>query len=81
VGSSRKPLGDGEMREKSMDFLFKKFILRAQPKLTSAELFAKINPPHKSSFSKCALSSLKHLQVDLFSIPRVTKINWQPLIL
>jgi len=47
---------------------------------TSDELFAKVNPPHKSYFSKCAFSSLKHLQVDLFSIQRVTLINWQPFV-
>jgi len=47
---------------------------------TSEELFAKVNPPHKSYFSKCAFSSLKHLQVDLFSIQRVTLINWQPFV-
>ena len=45
-----------------MDFLVKKFISRARPMFTSEELFAKVNPPHKSSFSNCALSSLKHLQ-------------------
>jgi len=76
VASSRKPPGDGEIRRKYMDFHVEMFISRAQPMFTSEELFAKVNPPNKSCFSKCALSSLKHLQMDLFSLPRVTLINW-----
>jgi len=60
-----------------MDFLVKKSISRARPMFTIEELFAKVNPPHKSSFSNCAHSSLKHLQnMDLFSLLRVTLINW-----
>merc|ERR1719239_2140888 len=71
VASSRKPLGDGEIRRKSMNFFVEKFNFK--PMFTSEELFSKVNPTHKSSFSKCAFSSLKHLQVDLFSIPRLVR--------
>lgn len=61
----------------------KKFIWRAQPMLTSEELFAKVNPPPKSSFSLNAHSALWniYIQMDLFSIPRVTMITWQLLVL
>lgn len=61
-----------------MNFFDEKFNFK--PLFTSEELFSKVIPTHKSSFSKCAFSSLKHLQADLFSIPRVTLINWQPLV-
>lgn len=57
MASSRKPLGDGRDEGEKMDFFIEKFISRAQPKLTSEELFAKVNSP-QVLFSPNAHSAL-----------------------
>ena len=49
--------GDGRDEGEKMDFFIEKFISRAQPKLTSEELFAKVNSP-QVLFSPNAHSAL-----------------------